>query len=114
MADAQAALDKGNTKVEEAKARESIAFEKLKAARSQLAEAQAATRDATNSRLEEQKKVVVLENELERGSNTHEYEAAKKAAREAMEAAKKALFDAKIQEKEASEKNQDEFESCGS
>merc|ERR1712226_1554812 len=93
MADAQAALDKGNTKVEESKARESIAFEKLKAARSQLTEAQAATREATNSRLEEQKKVVVLENELERGSNTHEYEAAKKA-----------LFDAKIQEKEASEK----------
>merc|ERR1712039_1029798 len=85
------------------KSRETVALEKLKAARSQLVEAQNAARQSESARLEEQKKVVIIECEAERLSKVKEYEEARKAAYAAAEAAKKALEEAKIKEKEAAE-----------
>eukprot|EP00406_Dinophysis_acuminata_P004014 CAMPEP_0179230122 /NCGR_PEP_ID=MMETSP0797-20121207/10678_1 /TAXON_ID=47934 /ORGANISM="Dinophysis acuminata, Strain DAEP01" /LENGTH=81 /DNA_ID=CAMNT_0020937195 /DNA_START=12 /DNA_END=253 /DNA_ORIENTATION=+ len=74
--------------VEDAAIKETVALEKLKAARVQKLEANAAK--TSLDRGEAQKAVIVLELELEARQKKQELEDAKKAAQEAQEAAKKA------------------------
>eukprot|EP00928_Gymnodinium_smaydae_P052799 TRINITY_DN36960_c0_g1_i1.p1 TRINITY_DN36960_c0_g1~~TRINITY_DN36960_c0_g1_i1.p1 ORF type:complete len:362 (+),score=115.98 TRINITY_DN36960_c0_g1_i1:85-1170(+) len=97
------ALAEASAKVEGGVKQEELALDKLRKSRDLQIEATVATAEARSNQDAVAKQMRTLELEVQAREQVTEYEQAKHAAREAAEAAKKALQEAKLREKEAAE-----------
>jgi len=98
---AKNAYEASSAKVEEAKAQEAVAFEKVKIAREEAVGARKTTLEAQTGRGDAEMVVALLELEVECNVKVKDLQDAKDASAAAAEAAKKALEEAKRLESEA-------------
>eukprot|EP00928_Gymnodinium_smaydae_P017412 TRINITY_DN1664_c4_g1_i1.p1 TRINITY_DN1664_c4_g1~~TRINITY_DN1664_c4_g1_i1.p1 ORF type:complete len:372 (+),score=104.11 TRINITY_DN1664_c4_g1_i1:51-1166(+) len=97
------ALAEASSKVEDGVKQEELALDRLRTTRESQIEATRAAMEARMAQEEVIQQIRTLELEVQARLQVSEYEQAKQAAREAAEAAKRALQEAKLKEKEAAE-----------